>query len=95
MSEREKLPFDTWEYKGQTKMTTQKLRNGTKVKIINTTKEKYLNQVGEVIDKRKSERAGSDVICNKLLAKISPGTSIQIRCPRCGAFVESNEIVKD
>jgi len=41
------------------------------------------------IDDRKSKRADEPVVCNKLLAKISPGTAIQIRCPRCGAFVES------
>ena len=41
------------------------------------------------IDKKKSIKAGHDVVCNKLLARVFPGTQLQIKCPRCGALVET------
>jgi len=42
------------------------------------------------IDPKKSEKAGKPVVCNKLLAKILPGTRIQIKCPRCKAIIETD-----
>jgi phage FluMu protein Com len=42
------------------------------------------------VDPKKSAKAGHDVVCNKLLAKIAPGTKVNIRCPRCGAFISSD-----
>lgn len=41
------------------------------------------------VDQKKSERAGEDVVCNKLLAKIFPGTDVEIKCPRCGSLCDS------
>ena len=35
------------------------------------------------VDEKKSEKWGAPTICNKLLAKIIPGTDIEIKCPRC------------
>lgn len=46
------------------------------------------------VDPKKSERAGHDVVCNKLLAKVSPETDLTTRCPRCGAFVNSQTATK-
>jgi len=43
------------------------------------------------IDKKKSVHWGAETVCNKLLARILPGTELEIRCPRCGAIVNSNE----
>ena len=43
----------------------------------------------EHIDKKKSERWGNPTVCNKLLARIIPGTDIEIKCPRCKGLTYS------
>jgi len=43
----------------------------------------------ENIDKKKSERWGNPTVCNKLLARIIPGTDIEIKCPRCKGLTYS------
>jgi len=35
------------------------------------------------IDDKKSERWGTSTVCNKLLSKIIPGSTIEIKCSRC------------
>jgi len=42
------------------------------------------------VDPRKSEKAGKPVKCNKLLARILPGTHIQVKCSRCKALIETD-----
>ena len=43
----------------------------------------------EHIDKKKSERWNSPTVCNKLLARIIPGTDIEVKCPRCKGITYS------
>ena len=45
------------------------------------------------IDEKRSARFGKSIVCNKLLAKVLPGTRIYVKCPRCGAIV-SSEIIE-
>jgi len=40
------------------------------------------------IDPKKSAKAGEPVKCNKLLAKVLPGTVLQVKCKRCGSIVD-------
>jgi phage FluMu protein Com len=35
-------------------------------------------------------RNGEVVTCNKLLARILPGTVVQVKCPRCKSLVETD-----
>ncbi|MGD9697438.1 Com family DNA-binding transcriptional regulator [Acinetobacter sp.] len=42
------------------------------------------------IDTKRSAKAGEDIVCGKLLARILPGTQIQIKCPRCGTITETH-----
>ncbi len=37
----------------------------------------------QLIDEKKSEKWNEQAMCNKLLAKIIPGTDIEVKCPRC------------
>jgi hypothetical protein len=41
------------------------------------------------IDEKKSEKWGESTICNKLLAKIVPGTDLEAKCPRCKKITKS------
>lgn len=43
----------------------------------------------QLIDDKKSEKWGSPTVCNKLLAKIVPGTDVEVKCPRCKNKTES------
>lgn len=45
------------------------------------------------IDEKKSQKFGQPTVCNKLLGRILPGTHVVIRCPRCGAFVDSYDVI--
>jgi len=41
------------------------------------------------VDEKKSGRWGAPTRCNKLLAKIVPGTDIEVKCPRCKKITKS------
>ena len=70
-------------------------RNCKKLNTIGNFRPSELVEVRcNAIDVRKSKRAGVDTICNKLLAKVAAGTLVQIRCPRCGAFIESSDVLE-
>ena len=44
------------------------------------------------IDERKSEKWGSPTVCNKLLAKIIPGSDVETKCPRCKKLTYSLDL---
>lgn len=47
------------------------------------------------IDAKRSEKFGEEVICNKLLARVLPGSDIEIKCPRCGSVQNAKNRNKD
>lgn len=46
----------------------------------------------DAVDKKRSEKWEKDIVCNKLLARIVPGTVLEIKCPRCGTLVNSRRL---
>jgi len=47
------------------------------------------------VDVKKSERWGVPTVCNKLLGKIIPGSSTEIKCPRCKNLTISSDQFPD
>ena len=43
----------------------------------------------QYIDNKKSERWGTPTVCNKLLARVIPGSNAEIKCPRCKSLSKS------
>jgi len=45
------------------------------------------------IDAKRSAKWGKEVVCNKLLARIVPGTILEIKCSRCRSIETSKHII--
>ena len=43
----------------------------------------------QYIDEKKSNRWGVPTVCNKLLARVIPGSDSEVKCPRCKSVTNS------
>jgi len=44
------------------------------------------------LDPKRSAKWEQDIVCNKLLARIVPGTIMEIKCSRCGSLETSEHL---
>lgn len=58
----------------------------------NVTMEKPVEFRCTALDPKRSAKWEQDIVCNKLLARIVPGTIMEIKCSRCGSLETSEHL---